>query len=168
MEEIAAIIERVIAEHKIILADLKSLEHVANDASAMKALDKGKDAFMPSRPNPREGLSQLETVRVKLDKGLRDHFQWEEDTLLDAFSEHKATSLIPTLKTLLSEHEDIREGLGELKGLIEELNTENMSYQLWQPKAYDMRAFMSNLQKKIQIHAANEQVLLKKLLKENT
>jgi hypothetical protein len=168
MEEIAAIVERIIAEHKIILADFKSLETVANDASGIKAMEKGKEAFMPGRQNPKENLNQLENIRIKMDKGLRDHFNWEEVTLLDAFNEYKAVSLIPTLKTLLSEHEDIREGLGELKGLIEELRTEQLSFQLWNTKGYDMRAFMSNLQKKVQTHAANEQKLLKELLKENS
>jgi hypothetical protein len=166
MEELTAIVERVIAEHKIILADFKSMENVANDASAMKAMEKGKAAFMPSRLNPAEGLKQLEPIRIKLDKGLNDHFKWEENTLLDAFNEHKAMSLIPTLKTLMSEHGEIREGLGELKGLMEELHTEEISFQIWQTKGYDLRAYMTNLQKKVQTHAANEQRLLNNLLKE--
>jgi hypothetical protein len=167
MEEIAAIIERVIAEHKVILADLKSLEKVSNDAVALKAIDKGKEAFMPGRRASKDGLNQLEAVRAKLDAGLRKHFQWEEVTLLDAFNEYKANSLIKILKTLMSEHEDIREGLGELKGLIEELHTEQMSHQLWEAKAYDMRAHMSNLQKTIETHALNEQRLLNDLLKQS-
>ena len=165
MEVISVIIERIIAEHKVILADFKTLEKVSNDASALKAIEKGKDAFMPGRLAPLEGLNQLEAMRVKLDKGLRDHFHWEEITLLDAFNEYKADLLVPTLKTLMSEHEDIREGLGELKGLVGELRTEHLSHQLWESKAYDMRAHMINLQKKVEIHAMTEQRLLDDLLK---
>jgi hypothetical protein len=64
----------------------------------------------------------------------------------------------------MSEHENIREGLGELKGLVEELRTEELSHQLWEAKAYDMRAHMTNLQKTIETHAAKEQRLLNDLL----
>ena len=87
MEAIAVIVERVIAEHKTIMADFQSLEKISNDATALKAIEKGKELFMPGRPDSSEGLKQLEAVRLKLDKGLRDHFHWEEVTLLDAFNE---------------------------------------------------------------------------------
>jgi len=168
MEEIAAIVKRIIAEHKVILAEFKSLEKVGNDATALKAMEKGKDVFMPGRLDPAGGLNQLEAVRQKLDKGLQDHFHWEEITLLDVFNDHKAYSLVQTLKTLMSEHEVIRDRLGELKGLVQELQTEHLSRQIWETKGYDLRARMTSLQKTVEAHALTEQELLNDLLKQNS
>jgi len=167
MEAIAVIVERVIAEHKTIMADFQSLEKISNDATALKAIEKGKELFMPGRPDSSEGLKQLETVRLKLDKGLRDHFHWEEVTLLDAFNEYKAFALVPVLKQLMSEHDTIREGLGELKGLTEELRSEKLSHQMWEPKGYEIRAYITRLLKTVEIHAKGEQVILKDLLKQS-
>ena len=166
MEEIAAIVERIIAEHKVILADLTSFEKVSNDATAYRAIESGKEAFMPGRLASREGLKRLDDARARVDTGLHNHFHWEETTLLDAFTRYRADSLIPTLKTLMSEHDGIRDRLGELKGLVEELSTEKLSRHLWEAKAYDMRAHMTNLQKTVQTHAASEQVLFNELLKQ--
>jgi hypothetical protein len=103
MGDITNIIERVIAEHKVILADLKTLNRIGNDATALEAINKGKEAFMPGRLGIREGLNQLEDIRAKLDKGLLAHFHWEEITLLNAFQENKADSLIP-----VSENSNVR------------------------------------------------------------
>lgn len=167
MEEIAAIITRIIAEHKVIMADFISLEKVGNDATALKAIEKSKEVFMPGRPGSIEGLNRLEGVRQKLDKGLHDHFHWEEITLLDAFNEYKAYSLVTALKTLMAEHEIIRDSLGELKGLVQELRTEHLSRQMWETKGYDLRAHMGNLQKTVENHSVTEQSLLNDLLKQN-
>jgi iron-sulfur cluster repair protein YtfE (RIC family) len=167
MEGIAAIVQKVIAEHKVIMADFKSLEKVGNDATALKAIEKGKELFMPGRLDASEGLKQFEAVRVKLDQGLLNHFDWEERTLLDAFIEYKAFSLVPALKRLMSEHDTIREGLGELKGLTEELRSEHLSHQMWEPKGYEMRAFIIRLFKTVETHAIGEQSLLNDLLRQS-
>ena len=167
MEKIAVIVRKVIAEHKTILADFKSLEKVGNDAIALKAIEQGKEVFMPGRLNSSEGLKKFEEIRVKLDTGLRNHFHWEEVTLLDAFNEYRAFSLVPALKKLMSEHDTIREGLGELKGLTEELQSERLSHQMWEPKGYEIRAFITRLFKTVENHALNEQVILNDLLKQS-
>jgi hypothetical protein len=167
MEGVAAIIERIIAEHNVILDSFKSAERVANDAAALKGLEKGKDSFMPGRLVSEEGLNRLEAARAKVDQGLNDHFHWEETTLMEAFLAFKADNLVPLLKTLMAEHHEIRSGLSQLKTLVAELISGGLSHQIWEAKAYDMRAFMTNLHKTVETHAINEQRLLNDLLKQS-
>jgi hypothetical protein len=166
MEVVAAIVQKVIAEHKVILADFKALEKMSNDATALKAIQKTKEVFMPGRLNSSEGLKQFEDLRAKLEKGLLDHFHWEEITLLEAFTLYKGFSMVSALKTLMAEHDTIREGLGELKGLMDELRSERLSHQMWETKGYDIRARITQLFKTVETHAMGEMVLLNDLLKQ--
>jgi hypothetical protein len=85
MADILAIIDKVIAEHKILLADFQTLEKVGNDAGALITMEKSKDVFKPGVLSPRDGLLKLKEMRDKVTAGLEAHFNREETALLDAF-----------------------------------------------------------------------------------
>lgn len=160
MADLLAIIEKIIEEHKIILADFQVFENVINDAGALMSLEKGKDVFKPGQFSPREGLIKLNQIHNTVTVGIEAHFNREETALLKAFLDYGQADFVTALKKLLNEHLDIRNELKVLKGHIEELQTEKLSRMLWESKGYDLRARIGQLHKTMATHAASEQVLL--------
>jgi hypothetical protein len=160
MSDILATIEKIIEEHKIILADFDTLEKVVNDAGAMVAMEKSKDAFMPGRPWRREDLQKLEETRNMVMVGLEAHFNREETALLGAFREYGRQDFITSLLNLLADHRVIRSELVEVKQDVSELLGEKLSRALWESKGYDIRARISKLHKTVAKHAGEEQILL--------
>ena len=163
MEDVVAIIDRIIEEHKVILSRTRSLEKVANDAGALQAIDQSKDTFMPGRHDNIQALKELEELRAKTEEGLIAHFDFEETKLLQAFQKYGDEKLLEALKTLLVEHKEVRQYLKDLKAEVESLTTGQLSSHLWGAKAYDMRAHITRIHKVIETHARNEQVLFQKL-----
>jgi hypothetical protein len=163
MTNILAIIDKIIEEHKIILADFQSLEKVVNDAGALLAMEMSREAFMPGRLSPREGLQKLDQMRDKVTTGLEAHFIREETALLEALQEYGHADLIAALKNLLNAHLEIRSELDILKDQVGELLPEKLSRSLWESKGYDIRARINQLHKTMAAHAADEQLLLHKV-----
>jgi len=166
MESVISIIDRIIEEHKVILSEAKSLEVVTNDTFALEAIRQGREAFMPGRFDPKEGLLKLESLRAKLEQGLEKHFNMEETRLLEGIQRFAGDALLSTYETLLKEHREIRERMAELKGHVDELLTEYLSRHVWESKAYDMRAHMTNIYSRIAVHASNEEKLLHQVRKD--
>ncbi|OGO19953.1 MAG: hypothetical protein A2144_12650 [Chloroflexi bacterium RBG_16_50_9] len=160
MDEIVALIEKIIEEHRVIISDFQSLEAVANDASAIIGLEKAKDSFMPGRFDQKEGLSEFQESLEKVDKGVRAHFNREETALLAAFEKHGDRSLVTALKSLLLEHEDLRNRLDHSREHIAELASGGLARQQWEASAHDMRAHLSHTRKLFGTHAAIEMELL--------
>ena len=61
-EEVLALIEKVIEEHKQITQRGQTLERVANDVEAMAGLQKTKETFMPGRLDEKKGLQKLQEL----------------------------------------------------------------------------------------------------------
>lgn len=162
MSDILAIIEKVIEEHKVILADFDTLEQVVNDAGAMLAMEKSKEAFMPGRPSPREGLRKLDETRQKVTIGLEAHFNREETALLGAFQAYGRQDFTAAFLDLLNAHKVIRAELSVLKIQVTELLAEKLSRAQWETRGYEIRTRINQLHKTMANHAAEEQVLLHK------
>jgi len=163
MEEALALIEKIIEEHKMIKQGAQNLEQAANDAEAIADLEKAKDAFMPGRLGQGGGLRKLQEMLETIDKGLQAHFDREETGLVAAFEKHGSKELVSALRSLLLEHEDLRNRLAHSKEHIAELITGGLSRHLWEASAHDMRAHISHTRKLLEAHAEIEQELLHKL-----
>ena len=163
MEEALALIERIIEEHRVIKKRVQNLERVANDASVLLELEKSKEGFMPGRFDQREGLQKLAASLEIIDKGLKEHFDREEEGLLAAFEKHGERELASALRSLLLEHEGVKNRLAHSKKQVAELAGGGLSRQEWEATAYDMRAHVSHTRKLLEAHAENEQELLRKL-----
>ncbi len=163
MEEVLALIEKIIEEHKQIIRGFRSLEQVANDAQAIVGLEKAKEAFMPGRLDQRQGLQKLEEALEIIDKGLQSHFGREETALLSAFEKHGGKMFVSALHSLLLEHDDLRKRFAHSKKHVAELTGGELSRHLWEASAHDMRAHLSHTQRLFEAHAKGEQVLLQKL-----
>jgi len=163
MEEALALIEKIIEEHKSIMQGVQSLEQAASDAEAMVGLDKGKETFMPGRFGQEQGLQKLQKALEAIDRGLRAHFNREETALLTVFEKHGNKELASALRSLLLEHEDLRNRLAHSKKHVAELVSGGLSRHLWEASAHDMRAHISHTRKLLEAHAEIEQELFHKL-----
>jgi hypothetical protein len=166
MQDIVAIIDKIIEEHKILLAQAVQLESITNDASAMMAMAKSKEVFVPGRYNQINTLNIFENLRIKTQEGLFAHFNREETSLLDAILEFGNQNFINSLKKLLAEHNNFKVNLESLKNETDELINGELSRAMWETKAYDLRAHISEMHRMLHQHAQNEQNLLNDIRKE--
>jgi len=163
MEEALVLIEKVIEEHKSIMQGVQTLEQAASDAEAIVDLEKAKEAFMPGRFEQEKGLRKLQESLETIDRGLRAHFDREETGLTDVFEKHGNKELASALRSLLLEHEDLRNRLAHSRKHIAELVSGGLSRHLWEASAHDMRAHISHTRKLLEAHAEIEQELFHKL-----
>jgi Hemerythrin HHE cation binding domain len=114
--EATEIISAVMAQHKVIVSQIDTTGDAVGDLAAVLRLERARGDLTSSfRQTLDQKLSRLQQVIAPLDRGLRNHYRFEEDVLppllgrvltLALFSEHKqllrlmdqATSLIATVK----------------------------------------------------------------------
>lgn len=159
MDEIVALIDRLIGEHKVILKDAQSLEQIANDASILMVLEEAKETFVPGRLDQKQSLQKLQESLETIDQGLKAHFNREESGLLAAFEKHGDRKLVTTLNSLLLEHEDLKNRLTHAKDHVAELVSGGLARHQWEASANDMRAHLSHTRKLLEAHAAIENEL---------
>ena len=168
MEETLALIEKIVEEHKSIMQGVRSLEQAASDAEAIVGLEKAKETFMPGRLEQEQGLKKLQASLEAIDQGLRAHFNREETGLMNVFEKHGNKELASALRSLLLEHEDLRNRLAHAKKHVAELVSGGLSRHLWEASAHDMRAHISHTRKLLEAHAEIEQELFHRLRTELT
>ena len=160
MEEALALIEKIIEQHKAIMGSVQALEQVANDVEAMAGLEETKKAFMPGRFDQKQGLQKLQELLETIDKGLQEHFNYEETGLLSAFEKHGGEELAAALHSLLLEHEDLKNRFILSRNHVAELTGGGLARHVWEASAYDMRAYISHTLKLLGAHANREHELL--------
>ena len=165
MEDNAVLITQILDEHKVIKQQMQSLEQVGNDVEALAGLDEIKGDFMPGRLDQSQSLKRLQDLLDKISHGLEEHFAREETGLLAAFEKHGDKGLASAMRSLLLEHEDLRNRLAHSRKHAAELSDSGLSRHLWAASAYDMRAHLSHTRKLIEAHAETEQKLFHKLKK---
>lgn len=165
-QEVIAMIDRIIEEHKVFIQRVQTLEQVANDAQAMLGLEKAQEAFMPGRLEEKQSLQKMQGLLETIDQGLRAHFDREESQLLAAFEKHGDKKLVSALRSLLVEHEDIRNRFAHEGKQMAELLSGDLSRHIWEASAQDMRAHISHTRKVLEAHARTEQKLLRTLQSE--
>jgi len=163
MDEVIALIDEIIEEHKIIFQRLQSLEQVATDAEAVAGLEKAKDAFMPGRFEQEQGLQKLQELLETVNQGLQGHFSREETGLVAAFEKYGDKELASALHSLLLEHEDLRNRFALSREHVTELISGGLSRHRWEASAHDMRAHISHTRKLLEAHAEIEQEILRKI-----
>jgi iron-sulfur cluster repair protein YtfE (RIC family) len=159
MEDIVALIDRLIDEHKVIVRDARSLEQVANDASALADLAEARETFVPGRFDQKQSLQKLQESLEAIDQGLQAHFHREETGILTAFEKHGDRKLVTTLNSLLLEHEDLRNRLAHSREHVAELVDGGLARHRWEASANDMRAHISHTLRLLEAHAAIENEL---------
>ena len=160
MEDTIALIDRIMEEHKAITQNADNLEQLANDVEAAAKLEKAKEAFVPGRFNQQQGLQQMQESLEIIRKGIEAHFEREEMALLAAFEKHGDRRLVSALRSLVNEHEGLRNRFVQMKQHVVELTGGELASQLWGARAHDMRVYASHTLKLLGAHARNEHELL--------
>lgn len=163
MKKALALIAQLIKEHKTTIQKVQILEHVANDAGAIKGLEKAKEVFVPGRLEQKAGLQKMQELLEIIEQGLQAHFNREETILLTAFEKYGDKSLVSALHSLLLDHEDLRNRFAHSKKHVSELIESGLSRHVWEASAHDMRAHISHTRKLLEAHAEIEQELFHKL-----
>ena len=165
-EEVLALIEQIIKEHKAIMEGVQTLEQVASDTGAITGLEIAKGTFMPGRFDEKEGLRKLQAQLETIATGIQEHFDSEETRLLAAFEKYGDERLVSALHSLLLEHEDIRNRFANSRNQVSELINGNLSRHIWEASAHDMRAHITHTRRLLGTHAGFEHELLMTLQKE--
>jgi hypothetical protein len=163
VEDIIAVIDNLIAEHKVVLKDTKSLEDLANDASILAGLEEARGTFVPGRFDQKHSLLRLKESLETIEKGLHEHFNREETGLLSAAEKYGDREIVTALNSLLLEHKDLRNRLSHSREHIAKLINGGMGRHQWEASANDMRAHLSHTRKLLEAHAAIENELFVEL-----
>jgi hypothetical protein len=163
MDETLALIEKLIAEHKVLNEKAQSLEQAANDASLLKDLKEAKDTFVPGRFDQGHSLQKLQEMLEAIDTQLDKHFNREETALLTAVERHGDSKLVTALNSLLLEHTDLRNRMTHSKGHVAELMSGALARHRWDASANDMRAHLTHTRKLLEAHATMENELFTEL-----
>tara|TARA_Y100000310_G_C19960225_1_gene480879 strand:- start:50 stop:301 length:252 start_codon:yes stop_codon:yes gene_type:complete len=77
-EEVIAIIDRIIEEHKTLSQRLQDFEQVPNGAEALTGFAKASELFAPGRFEEGEGLKAFKQLLDTITEGIHAHFGREE------------------------------------------------------------------------------------------
>jgi len=161
VEEVLALIEEIIEEHKLILHRVRTLDGAINDVSAMLELERAKEDFVPGRfGDQRRALEIWQESIEALDEGLQAHFDREEKGLLTAFEKYGDRMLASALHALLHEHEELRDRLTKSKVEMAELAAGGLSRGVWEGRVWGLRVYVSHTRNLLEAHAKSEQELL--------
>jgi len=160
VSEALALIQKIIEEHRIYLAGLQNIEQTANDAMVIKGLEMSKGVFVPGRLDQNQGLQKLGEMMKSVAIGLRAHFNREETALPGVVAQYGTEEMSATLRSILLEHEDLRNRIAQAEKHVAELTGGGLSRNVWDATANDMRAHIAHTRKLIEAHAIIEQELL--------
>jgi hypothetical protein len=127
------IIRQVLAQHKVILGQLKSAGDTVSDMEALLRLESARtDLTMGFQQTLGEKMSRLEKIIAPIDQGMRKHYTFEEEMLPPLLGELFTEALILEHKQLLLQMEQTLsfvKGI-EVEGLTraEEMKQESLIY----------------------------------------
>jgi len=158
MEELISLIDKVIVEHTQIRGRIQGYEKAITDLASSTRLEDAKESFVPGRLGGLEqGATALERDLASIVDGLEQHFLREEEALLKAFELHGLAKLASLLHTLLNEHGALRKQFAGMRAHAVELATVQSSRNVWEPKAWAIRAEIARVGRDLEAHALREE-----------
>lgn len=169
MEDILAMIDDLMLEHEGLITNLQALEHMATDFGAAFQLEQAKEALVIGRlTGQEEGLNRMEAALAQAEAKLQAHFNREERGLLGAFEQSGNRMFASALHELLPEHTELLNRLTNSKQVIGELRSSGLSRDVWEGKAWGIRAYITHTRRLLEDHAHAEYALLWKARRELT
>jgi hypothetical protein len=163
MKKALAIVEQIIKEHQRISAGITASERFANDLVALGEFEGQVEGFVQNRlDSQKQHVAELLESVEKINKMLYAHFHGEETRLVKAFEDMGDEMLTNALSVLLEEHNEIRPRLAKLKASAVELSG-SFSREVWEGKAYAVRAYIRHTQRLIEAHVETETDLLNRM-----
>ena len=167
MKDAISVIGGILDEHEQIARKVRKLGEIANDLDAVSRLGGSGGDFMPGRlEDQRRSLHSLQESLEAVDEGLHAHFDREEKGLLESFEKHGGRKLATALRTLLLEHRELGDRITRLKKDTAELATEELSREVWEGKAWGIKAYIRHTGKLLEAHAQSEVELMQTLKSE--
>jgi len=163
MSETLDLVNKLIAEHKVISTSAGSLEQAANDATLIEDMKDARDTFVPGRFDQEKKLQELDEMLEETAVFLDKHFDREETVLLKAVEKDGEAEVVTALNSLLLEHADLRNRMVHTKNHVNELMSGGLARHRWDASANDMRAHLSHTKKLLEAHAAAENELFHEL-----
>jgi hypothetical protein len=166
MEELLSLIDKVIVEHAQIKERIQRSEQAISDLAGSTRLEDARESFVPGRLGGLEqGATGLERDLASIVDGLEQHFLREEEALLKAFERLGIAKLASLLHALLDEHGALRRQFADMRAHAAELATVQSSRNVWEPKAWAIRAETARLGRELEAHALREEALFQDVKK---
>jgi len=153
------IINRVIAEHQIIMLNIQGVRSSMADFDALFSLQKAQSGWAQTSVDKLIDQKRLLWDALSLaQKGLNNHFFWEEKALAPLFGE-------VFMKALIFEHVEIRQQIERVILMVNNSNLQGLS----QPDLLDKKSLLqeatTTLCRMVEQHANLEEQMLKMLRK---
>ncbi|MDP6632757.1 MAG: hypothetical protein QGI51_04575 [Dehalococcoidales bacterium] len=155
-EEVIAIIDRIIEEHKTLSQRLQDFEQVPNGAEALTGFAKASELFAPGRFEEGEGLKAFKQLLDTITEGIHAHFGRVEGALVTAVEQHGDRETSSTLHSLLVKHKELNDRLAHSNDDVAKLLDGGLSSQIWHAYTQDMRAYVVHTRQLFETHMASE------------
>jgi hypothetical protein len=153
------IINRVIAEHQIIMLNIQGVRSSMADFDALFSLQKVQSGWAQTSVDKLIGQKRLLWDALSLvQKGLNNHFFWEEKALVPLFGE-------VFMKALIFEHAEIRQQIEKTISMVNESNLERLSQKDLLDKKSRLQTATADVSQMIEQHANLEEQMLRMLRK---
>ena len=157
--EALEVIKRVIAEHHGIRDHIKLAGDTVTDFEALSTLQQAHSGWAQSTAGSLvEKRDRLQQAMSFLEKGLTNHFSYEEKYLPPLFGEL-------LMKSLLLEHRDIASQIGNAKALISGARLEKLGQKELLAEKLRIENVIGNLSQTVEEHAGHEEIILNMLKK---
>jgi hypothetical protein len=157
MTDYAAVIRRVIEEHRILRQGEAGVNQSINDIGAFFSLQRAYAGWSQSSIDQLAGQQKKLTDTVKnLDQGLRRHFAYEEEALPPIFGQY-------LMQGLLMEHQDIGARLDKLVSTVAGMHLEGLGQEQSLRERAALQALINEVHGVVEAHAEREEVILKML-----
>ncbi len=154
-----AIIDRVIAEHQIIRRNLQGAQTSATDYDALFSLQQAQSGLAQSSVGKLndQKIRMLESLG-RIQKGLNNHFSFEESALPPLFGE-------AFMKALIFEHAEIKQYLAKTTSLAENTSLEGLNQKDILDHKSRLQEATTSLSDMVEQHANLEEQMLRMLRK---
>jgi hemerythrin-like domain-containing protein len=162
-EHAIELLDKLIYEHSSGNVRTAELQQLADEALLLNDFVEAQDAFVPGRLDKGKGLDNLQEMMQSIMLFLGNHFDREENVLLEVIEGVADSELLRSFNDLISEHEYLRTRVKRVNELIMDLKKGGLTKQHWDSSAHDLRAYLRHTRKLLELHSASETALFLKI-----
>jgi hypothetical protein len=153
------LIKRIMDEHRLIRNNMKLVGESLNDREAASGLQKMREDMMVDvKSTAAEKQSKIEEALAVLEAGLKNHYAFEEEYLPPLLGEL-------LMESLVLEHKQLLEKLGQVKSVIENVKLEKLSRNEQLNEEAVMFGLLNRIIREKEGHINREEAILEMLQK---
>jgi hemerythrin-like domain-containing protein len=156
MDDVLALIDQLIAEHKEVGEKSASLEKAANDVRLLTGLKEAGTMFVRGQISQDEDLKNLAQIINIIAAWLDKHFEREETALRPAVVKYGNDRFVGSLDSLLFEHSELRDRILHALVHIDELTGGSLDRARRDASVRDLKLHLNHSRKLLETHAARE------------